>query len=86
MHKHTQTVVLQQSHKTKKSGPYGAKDLKLVIMEVDDDGSIYSILGALTINLNEYAGLLDRKIQVPVECDSEITDAVGQPYFDVTIR
>jgi len=75
-----------QSHKTRKTGPYGKKDLRVMIVEVDDDGSIYSILGALTINLNEYAGLMDRKIQVPVEADREITDAVGQPYFEVTIR
>lgn len=75
-----------QSHRTRKTGPYGKKDLRVVIMEVDDDGSIYSVLGALTINLNEYAGLTDHKIQVPIECDHEITDAVGQPYFDVTIR
>ena len=55
-------------------------------MEVGDDGGLYSILGNLTINLNEYVGLMDHKLRIPIDCDSEIVEAVGQPYFDITIR
>ena len=55
-------------------------------MEVGDDGDLYSILGNLTINLNEYVGLMDYKLRVPVECDSEIIEAVGQPHFEISIR
>lgn len=58
----------------------------MVIMEVDDDGSIFSILGALTINLNEYVGGMDHRFKVPVECDNEIVNAVGQPHIDITVR
>ena len=55
-------------------------------MEVGDDGGLYSILGNLTINLNEYVGSMDHDLHLPIDCDSEITEAVGQPYFDITIR
>ena len=52
--------------------------MRLVIMEVDDDGDIYSFIGSVT-------GDLDR-IKVPVRCGAEIIEAIGQPYFDLTIR
>jgi len=55
-------------------------------VEVDGGDSYFSILGALNIKLNEYVGLTDSKIKIPVECDAEIIDAVGQPYIEVTIR
>lgn len=57
-----------------------------MIAEVEEDGSLFSVLGALSINLSEYVGGISDKKRLPIECDHEIIDAVGQPYLEFTVQ
>lgn len=77
---------VQEHSRTRKTGPYGRKELRLVIMAMEDAETTHAILGALTICLNEFNGLMNHEVKLPIECDAEIVNAVGAPHFYFNIR
>eukprot|EP00210_Caulerpa_lentillifera_P003721 g3554.t1 len=80
-------VTLYSEHsRTRKTGPYGRKELRLVIASMEDAETMHAIIGALTLPLNEFVGLMSHELKLPIECDQEIVDSIGAPYLYCTIR
>eukprot|EP00210_Caulerpa_lentillifera_P008411 g8023.t1 len=73
------------SYRTLKTGPYGRKDLTLMIQEVENDASYGEVLSSVTIRLNEFVGLMNHELKLPLECDNTRVAAVGRPHLQMNL-
>jgi len=55
-------------------------------MIMDDAGLTHAIWGGLTICLNEFNGLMNHEVKLPIECDSETDTTWACPKVHVELK